>query len=861
MSAASTENLMSDQTAIHQHQEPISVSSDVLARLGEELITNHIQALAELVKNAYDADATIVKVKIDTTKIVQDPDGNSRQGLITVADNGFGMDEDQIRNGWLRVSASPKRAMKLAGEKTPKKRTPLGDKGLGRLGAQRLGDRVRIRTRPQVTLSDAKSPAYVEHDVAFAFSSFRSETDVNEIRVPWITYNLPEQAALTEEWPVRKATGAVIEISGLSNAADWSDLQELERALSLLVNPFKNLEKFSVSVKVDGLPLNLQSVANEVRDAALSRWEGSFDGATLAIDGTVRLSWFNVRDREDRALLQRLIEGDGGTGLRDFILGLARDQPFKVTAGKRPWLLKIHREITLVDLDTAQLELEPGDENVTDAVPPVVASDDGPAPEDDQDLARVSDGDEPGQPPVDPGEFLFELDVVSRRLSTAKATGVGFSTLDRQSDYRDWLDERGGMHVYRDGFRINLGDDFMRLGEAFSSSSSYYGLRPANVIGYVEITAEHNGGLEETTDREGFRETPEVKTFRLLVDTIRDEINKILDVLGRSAAAYIRRESTDDDETTEELAAELAEAAAEAKRASTVVAAARSQVSTAVDSPSDEEVRQRALESAAAALAQAAAALERTTAAERLSAVVRRDVAELSERVDEYAQLIGLGLVAETLAHELNHVSGRLSGQITDLQSRASDLEPWARAYLQETRSALDALHGQLRHLDPMLRYARTKRERIELETFAREMSEFHAPRLREKRIEISVSSAEPGVVTANRGRLMQVFDNLVINAEYWLEQALRAGRIAEGQIMVEVLGTSLSMRDNGPGVDKSLERTIFDPFVTAKSERGRGLGLFICRQLLDLDGGTIQLGEQRNRSGRATTFEIHFDE
>lgn len=49
---------------VRKHDEPISVSSDVLARLGEELITNHIQALAELVKNAYDADATLVKVDI-----------------------------------------------------------------------------------------------------------------------------------------------------------------------------------------------------------------------------------------------------------------------------------------------------------------------------------------------------------------------------------------------------------------------------------------------------------------------------------------------------------------------------------------------------------------------------------------------------------------------------------------------------------------------------------------------------------------------------------------------------------------------------------------------------------------------------
>jgi signal transduction histidine kinase len=860
MSAYSAGNLMSDQAAI-QRQEPISVSSDVLARLGEELITNHIQALAELVKNAYDADATIVKVEVDTTKIVEDPDGSVRQGLVTVADNGFGMDEERIRHGWLRVSASPKRGMKLAGEKTPRKRTPLGDKGLGRLGAQRLGDRVRIRTRPQVTLEDAKSPANVEHDVAFAFSSFRAETDVNEIRVPWITYELPGQAELTEKWPVRKATGTVIEIAGLANPDDWADLKELERALSLLVNPFNNVEKFSLSVKVDGLPLNLRSVATEVRDAALSRWQGSFDDGKLTIEGTVRLLWFNVRDRESRKLFQRLIDADGGAGLRDFVLAQTAEQPFAVTPGNSPWLLAFHREIELADIDAAMLELEADEENVADGDQLLLASGGARGTHDERDLAPA-DGDDtkPGRQPVDPGEFVFELDVVTRRLATAKATGVDFSALDRQSDYRDWLNERGGMHVYRDGFRINLSGDFMQLGEAFSSSSSYYGLRPANVIGYVQITAEHNAGLEETTDREGFRDTPEVKTFRLLVATIRDEINRVFDVLGRAAAAYIRSESTAEDETTEQLAAELTETATEAERARKVVAAASSQVSTAMSSHDDAHTRQQALESASAALAQAAAALERTAAAERLGSVVRRDVAELSERVDEYAQLIGLGLVAETLAHELNHISGRLSSQITDLQGRASDLEPWARAYLQETRSALDAMHGQLRHLDPMLRYARTKREPIELETFVREMCAFHAPRLREQRIEISVGSAEPGTVKANRGRLMQVFDNMVINAEYWLEQALRAGRIAEGRITVEVLGTSLSMRDNGPGVDKSLERTIFDPFVTAKSERGRGLGLFISRQLLDLDGGTIELGEHRNRSGRADTFEISFD-
>src|SRR4051794_25098609 len=105
---------------IHEHQEPISVSSNVLVRLGEELITNHIQALAELIKNAYDADATVVQVAVETARSVPRPDGGTAKGVVTITDNGFGMNEAAVRGGWLRVSASPKREMKARGEKTAK---------------------------------------------------------------------------------------------------------------------------------------------------------------------------------------------------------------------------------------------------------------------------------------------------------------------------------------------------------------------------------------------------------------------------------------------------------------------------------------------------------------------------------------------------------------------------------------------------------------------------------------------------------------------------------------------------------------------------------------------------------------------
>ncbi len=839
------------------------MSSDVLARLGEELITNHIQALAELIKNAYDADATVVKVVIDTKAPVPLADGATVTGRITVADNGTGMDEQAVRRGWLRVSASPKRAMKERGEKTAKNRTPLGDKGLGRLGAQRLGDRVRIRTRPQSDLTDAKVAATVEHEVSFAFSDFSTDLDVTDITVPWRIANLPDQDELVEPWPMNKPTGTIVEISGLRETSDWEDTTELERALSLLTNPFKGVGRFSLSVTVDGTQLSLESVAENVRKAALTRWEGTFDGDLLTIEGSVRLNWFGLRDAKDQKQLEELVRFDKGSGLRRFAIAGLEESPFKAKAGRSPWLISLSREFRLSEVENLEgLALEP----VAEAAAPdsEAAVNEGPpaltGPEADHRLTGDEELEAVEMRPVSPGEFLFELDTVSRRIGVAQASGL--SALDRQSEYTKWLNARGGIHVYRDGFRINLGSDVMRLGEAFSSSSSYYGLRPQNVIGYIEISAEHNRGLEETTDREGFRETPEVVNFEWLLRKTRDEINAAFDVLGRSAGGYLRSQVAPRGETTEELADELTATGKVAAEAKSKVAAAGQQVNEALaGSNSDVAAKGQALQAAAEALGAADEALERSRSAAEIGAVVRRDVAELNERVEEYAQLIGLGLVAETMAHELNHVSARLRGQIQDLEGRVTDLPAWARAYLQETRSALDALYGHLRHLDPMLRYARARRTAIPLAEFAQEMAEYHRPRLESEGITLEVSADEPATVRANRGRLMQVFDNLILNSEYWLQQAIKAGRLQRGHIWVAARDTTLSFRDNGPGVDLALERSIFEPFVTAKGKQGRGLGLFICRQLLDMDNGRIELAERRNRSGRADTFEVSFDE
>ncbi len=84
------------------------IDASIVFQLGEDLITDVVQALVELVKNSYDADATHAKVTVNTEGAVPDersffPDA---KGYILIEDNGVGMDAATLRQAWLRLTGS-----------------------------------------------------------------------------------------------------------------------------------------------------------------------------------------------------------------------------------------------------------------------------------------------------------------------------------------------------------------------------------------------------------------------------------------------------------------------------------------------------------------------------------------------------------------------------------------------------------------------------------------------------------------------------------------------------------------------------------------------------------------------------------
>lgn len=112
-----------------------TVDSALLRELGEKLVETVHLALAELVKNSYDADATLVDIIFSTDR--------KGQMQIIISDNGTGMNFEDIQKYWMRIATTNKvdqRVSKVFGR-------PLsGAKGIGRFSCRRLGSHLTIIT-------------------------------------------------------------------------------------------------------------------------------------------------------------------------------------------------------------------------------------------------------------------------------------------------------------------------------------------------------------------------------------------------------------------------------------------------------------------------------------------------------------------------------------------------------------------------------------------------------------------------------------------------------------------------------------------------------------------------------------------
>ena len=109
---------------------------------------------------------------------------------------------------------------------------------------------------------------------------------------------------------------------------------------------------------------------------------------------------------------------------------------------------------------------------------------------------------------------------------------------------------------------------------------------------------------------------------------------------------------------------------------------------------------------------------------------------------------------------------------------------------------------------------------------------------------------------------VIQILENLIVNASYWLKQQKHfdSDFIPYLKIAVDVDTKSLIVEDNGPGVGEDRRERIFQPFITTKpTGQGRGLGLYIAREMAEYHGWKLRMDEEigRVREGRVNMFVL----
>ena len=239
--------------------EHLRFAPQILARLGEELNPNPDQGVLELVRNAYDADAPRCVVEL---KDITEPGGSIR-----VRDWGEGISRPAVTDGWLVLGRSSKKPT----VRTPSGRLQVGQKGLGRLAALRLGSHAELRTWPRRTPGARRSR--LQHEVILDWARFDAARVVEDV---------PVEVATSSVEPTE--CGSEVLIRNVRNRWTRPEVKRLARALLLLADPFgESTNTFSVELISPEFPDLEHLVAG-------SYFEYSYWSFTAALDATGRAS-------------------------------------------------------------------------------------------------------------------------------------------------------------------------------------------------------------------------------------------------------------------------------------------------------------------------------------------------------------------------------------------------------------------------------------------------------------------------------------------------------------------------------------------------------------------------------------------
>lgn len=224
-------------------KESFSITPRIIAHLGEDLIKNESIALLELVKNSYDACATNCIIDFNTN--------NEQLESLTITDDGVGMNLNIIKNVWLVIGTDFKHKRL---EPNCCGRFPLGEKGIGRLGIHKLGNKITLISKTIEDKEVCLSINWSTLNQAQKIDDFTIEIDENDIPVYF----------------KNGKTGTRICIKSLKTTWDRRQVREVYRNLTSLNSPFSGTnDSFKVDIRSNSNLFSGLATFEDIKDSGL----------------------------------------------------------------------------------------------------------------------------------------------------------------------------------------------------------------------------------------------------------------------------------------------------------------------------------------------------------------------------------------------------------------------------------------------------------------------------------------------------------------------------------------------------------------------------------------------------------------
>lgn len=725
----------------------------LLTMLGEQLIKNEQIALAELIKNSYDADAEWVKVRFVDFGFDEKKKEifKTKDSKIIIEDNGCGMSMDVIEDSWMNPATPNKKTRENEEIKTtPKKhRIIQGEKGIGRFAILKLGRDIKITTRPE-----GQNTEYVidynlsQYDDDFLTKKEEGKDEVIEQKIYIDDISIP----VSEQKPIvlvdrkvivnnsvfehRNNQGTIIEISNLKGEWSFDKIKKVNAESQKLESIFEKI--FSEKKKED-----LFEIGFECNSERLLYSDEAIKELSSLLDNSAVLKITNGSYSE-------------------------KDGCFTYKLNNVPYALSL-KDSQISGLTVFKERF--AEKNLFD----------------ETEIRNTTCGD-----------FKFNFFVFD-------------FAADKESAY--YLDKRDKetikehrIYLYRDHIRVApYGDpdnDWLEIDKKRGVGRAGDYLSNDQVVGFVDISKQGNPRLKDKTNREGLIEEG---------NATRDFI-----VLLHSFLLFIRQH-------------------------------AYRQYQERVKQQKEQQINKlKVVDNQFSRLKESIG--ENTKAISAYNDLYRSYQIEkkfYQNRLDNTEDLAAVGLSVETASHDMSMMLTKgvdaIDNLIKDIDGGVLTDEQ-VENELHSIRGMFSFVKDQMRDIQLMFKSSKQRRRPIRFEDLLGKVEKIYKRTLNREHIEYSlIKTGSPIVAKCTDAVILQLLINLFDNAVYWLG----APDIVEKKITITLDGEKQQVifSDNGPGIRDDDKPFIFEAFYSGK-EDGRGLGLYIARQLLQRMGYSISLAE-----------------